>query len=428
METLTLPARPRRAVPPRLTKQPSLALLRAAGVGFVLAFFPVAVPCLFSPKATWLEAYTSLYRWDGEWYERIVSHGYQLPPEWEPGLCTSLAFFPGYPLTASLLQRVTGLDSILALLVTAQLACWGFWTVLLLLFHRWRVPVLGQALAVLVLGCQPGAFFLIASYSESLFLLTLLLYLSLFETRRPGMEVLGAVAGTVMTATRIVGAPLAIYPFARSVLYRERPRRMLLMLVLGGVAALGTLAFFGWCWLCLGRWDWYFAAEKIGWGVEPRYSAVFEARTYDLSAYWIRHSTTFLNIPWVNISMTNLLAVGFVVLILGELLLAWWRNGDTDWRGRAGYYLCGLFLFWSTVSGRAAFVPGRGRPMEGMLRYALPIVLLQVLAITRLLMQTGWPTGWRRIVPALAIVLVCAVALYCQTAYLRVFMRGGWVA
>src|SRR5262249_55788218 len=158
----------------------------------------------------------------------------------------------------------------------------------------------------LVLCSQPGAFFLITSYSESLFLLTLLLYLSLFETRRPGLELLGAVAGAVMTATRIVGAPLAIYPVARSALYREKPRRMLLMLLLGGVAALGTLAYFGWCWWCLGRWDWYFVAEKNGWGVEPRYSAVFEAQTYNLSRYWARHSTTFLNIPWVNVATTIL--------------------------------------------------------------------------------------------------------------------------
>ena len=86
-----------------------------------------------------------------------------------------------------------------------------------------------------------------------------------------------------------------------------------------------------------------------------------------------------------------------------------------------------MFLFWSTVSGRAAFIPGMGRPMEGMLRYALPIVLLQVLAITRLLMQTSWPTGWRRTIPALVVVLLCIVALCCQGAYLRVFMRGGSV-
>src|SRR5262249_23562192 len=109
-------------------------------------------------------------------------------------------------------------------------------------------------------------------------------------------------------------------------------------------------------------------------------------------------------------------------------VLAWVRSGGTDWRQRAGYYLCAMFLFWATVSGRASFEPGRGRPMEGMLRYALPILMLQLLTLTHLLMRTGGPAGWRRTALVTGVMLVCAVGLYCEVCCLRHFVRGGWVA
>ncbi len=108
--------------------------------------------------------------------------------------------------------RATGWPKEVATLAAAQLACWGFWTYVFLLFQRWRVPAKLAVLGCVLLVSRPAAFFLVAAYSEPLFLMSLLgfLYWSGAESR--AAPFLAALHGFVLTATRISGLPIVVWP------------------------------------------------------------------------------------------------------------------------------------------------------------------------------------------------------------------------
>ena len=56
---------------------------------------------------------------------------------------SNVAFFPAYPAIAALFRRAFSINSGAALLITAQLAAWGFWSYFFLFCQRWNVsPVL----------------------------------------------------------------------------------------------------------------------------------------------------------------------------------------------------------------------------------------------------------------------------------------------
>ena len=212
-ERMTLVGEP---VPPRtrpLTR--SLLLLRAAGAGLVLTLIPILLGMVLSRESFGSAAYLSLCRWDGGWYTTIADYGYHEYPEWRPGLQTNLAFFPAYPLLGRGIHWLTGLSFPFALLLGAQLASWGFWALLIHILQERKIPPGVIVASVLFLWTQPAAFYLVVAYSESLFLLALLAFVVGCEQPKPGWSFLGGMAGLVMTATRLVGIPLAFYPLAR---------------------------------------------------------------------------------------------------------------------------------------------------------------------------------------------------------------------
>jgi len=99
---------------------------------------------------------------------------------------SNTAFFPAYPAIAWILHRAIGVGVENALLITAQSAAWGFWTYFFLFLRTMELPASWQLLGALLILAHPAAFFLVAGYSESLFLMALLgfLYWSGMESRR----------------------------------------------------------------------------------------------------------------------------------------------------------------------------------------------------------------------------------------------------
>src|SRR5260370_8432821 len=87
---------------------------------------------------------------------------------------SSVAFFPAYPAIAALFHYGFNIDTRTALLIVAQLAAWGFWSYFFLLCKRWNISAPLQVCGALLILTHPAAFFLIAGYSESLFLMALL--------------------------------------------------------------------------------------------------------------------------------------------------------------------------------------------------------------------------------------------------------------
>ncbi|MGA7992580.1 MAG: hypothetical protein WCC53_14165, partial [Thermoanaerobaculia bacterium] len=173
-----------------------LALHAWAAVSVRIA--PLARPSPWGPDASAHAPYFA--RLDSGWYGDIARNGYPPPPP--PGAESSHAFFPLYPMTGRALRLLTGLDPLWAL----SLVSWLCFLVALPLFADEVRARLGPArvagpLAFLLL--YPVAFFYAAAYTESLYLLLVLLA---FRLTRAGRTAAALAVGFLLGLTRAPAA------------------------------------------------------------------------------------------------------------------------------------------------------------------------------------------------------------------------------
>ncbi|MFF6773736.1 hypothetical protein ACFY8W_09240 [Streptomyces sp. NPDC012637] len=217
--------------------------------------------------------------WDSNWYLGIADHGYTHehrdrltdPPR-------SLAFFPLYPALVKALAAVTpgsraSVGLVLAVLCSFA-AAWGVFAV----GDRLRGRRTGTLLAVLW-GATPVALVQWMGYTESLF--TALAAWSLYAVltgRWAWAAGLAAAAGL----TRPTGVAVAAAVCAAGLLAARRQGRAPLLAALA--APLGWLAYVGWVGVRVGRWDGYFAVQRV-WGNTWDGGAVTRARLRDHLVY-----------------------------------------------------------------------------------------------------------------------------------------------
>jgi hypothetical protein len=407
-----------------IRRAPSFAPL-LAGLAVTLLQIAMAIAML-APEGPFSARYSALVQHDSYWFKNIVDRGYQtiLPPiDHKVMEISNVAFFPAYPLIADLFAHAFKIDAKTSLLITAQLAAWGFWTYFFLFCRRWKIPSALQIAAALVIAAHPAAFFLVAAYSESLFLMALVGFIFWSTTKGKTAKLWAAAHGIVMSATRIVGVVCAAFPLVRA-LFKSgtrvlvEPRRWLRELgpatALTAVAACGGIGFFAYCHLRWGQWDIYMLTQAAGWGITPDYLAVFKPESY-------RWLVPALNDPTEasQLSMTvgALLLVGIVVC---EMIPAIRRRAGFP--VRAGIYFCAAVIYYLSVSGVACV------DMESMLRYELCVHVLIVLALLNFLRQFQTPPVLVRAFGIVAIALVSAAGLCVQGWYVWNFTRGNWVA
>lgn len=408
-----------------MTRLPRFLSPLLAGCGITLLQVIMAV-ALLAPEKPIPERYSALVQHDSYWFMNIINRGYQtiVPPiDHKVMEVSNVAFFPAYPAIAALLRNTFNITTGNALLITAQLAAWGFWTYFFLLCRRWKVPSALQICGTLLILANPAAFFLVAAYSESLFLMALLgfIYWSTAEGR--AARVLAAVHGMVVSATRIVGIVCAAFPLVRSAFQTGwrgllKPHKWLrengAAVGLTCVAACGGIAFFVLCQLRWGHGDLYMRTQAAGWGIVPDYFAVFRPESYR----WV---VPALNDPteMSQLSMT-LGAVLLVAIAVCELVPAIRRRAGLP--VRAGIYFCAATIYYLSVSGVACV------NMESMLRYAFSTYALIVLALLNFLRQFRTPPIWVRALGTATVALVSAAGLCVQGWYVWNFTRGHWVA
>ena len=408
-----------------MTRLPRFLTPLLAGCAVTLFQVVISV-ALLAPEKPLAERYSALVQHDSYWFMNIIDRGYQtiVPPiDHKVMEVSNVAFFPAYPAIAALLRNAFNINTATALLITAQLAACGFWTYLFLFCRRWKVAPSLQICGTLLILANPAAFFLVAAYSESLFLMALLgfIYWSTAEGRLA--KVVAAVHGIVMSATRIVGIVCAAFPLVRSAFqtgWREllKPRKWirenLSAVVLTFVAACGGIAFFVLSQLRWGHWDLYMLTQAAGWGIVPDYLAVVRPESY-------RWLVPALNNPteMSQLSMT-LGAVLFVGIAVGELIPTIRRTAGLS--VRAGIYFCAVTIYYVSVSGVACV------DMESMLRYGFSAYALTVLAFLNFLRQFRTPPVWVRAFGTAAVALISAAGLCVQGWYLWNFTRGQWVA
>ena len=403
------------------------ATTKAIFAGLLITLLQLAMAVLLlAPEGSLEYRYQTLVQHDSYWFANIVNRGYQtiVPPLSHKMMeVSNTAFFPAYPGVAAILHYGLGLETEKALLITAQSAAWGFWTYFFLFCHRWNLPVSLTILGVLAVLAHPAAFFLVAAYSESLFLMALLgfLYWSNAESRIS--KLLAAIHGAVMSATRIVGLPAALAPLVKRIwevgwhglkrvhdLFRTFGAAVLVSLG----AMFGGLAFFVYCQLRFGNWDIYMLTQQYGWAIEPDYLAVFRPSSYR----WLIPS---LANP-TEASQMAMTCGAIMLLLVGVVEFVPKTSRRATQSVRIPFYFAALVLFFVSVSGVACV------GMESMLRYEFCVHALIVLALLHYLHNVPLRSRLARASAMSAVALISIAGLGLESWYLWNFTRSNWVA
>jgi hypothetical protein len=425
------------------------ASLQCFIAALILTLAQVAIAVYVAAPREWPvgDRYGALIQHDAYWFANIVNRGYgtTVPPmDHKVMEVSNVGFFPAYPILSTFIGSIFHLNAYRALLFTAQLAALGFWFYFFLFCHRWKLSPALRFFGAAVIVAHPAAFYLIAGYSESLFLMTLVgfAYWSGAEGRRA--KIIAALHGFGMSATRIVGIPCALYPVVRAGFENglagiRDPRRWIQRygpaLAVSFAAMLGAISFFLYCQLRWSRWDMYMLTQKAGWGIRPDYLAFFKPENY-----------RWLIPPLGDTSLasqltTSIALVLFGVIALCELLPAVWRKVEAASRRffysgtrpevastfasrseRAGFYFCALVIFYISLAGVASV------QMESMLRYDFCVHAIIVLAFLHYLHQFRLPPLLVRAFGMAAVALLAAAGLSLQGWYVWNFTRGNWVA
>lgn len=380
-------------------------MARAArlALGFTLA--QVALALLVAPHTGSLrDAYLRLNQWDSLHYAEIAENGYHLPPggareamDVHTGKA-NVAFFPAYPLLVQALTHGTGISVWVSLLLISQLFCWVFWLYFFLLLQEFKLPSRDHLKVGFSVAVYPAAFFLAAGYSESLFLAALLGFIYWMEralSARSFEALLSGLHGFFLTASRLVGIPLAIYP-----LLRKGGK--------GGVAAFlaltGGAVFFLYCQIQFGSWDLYLKLQILGWGNQPDYLAIFYPSSY-IPRFFFEDTVTSMSRLSVPVCMAL-----FIWVFFQEKKQNWKKI-----RERLDLYGVAFLIFYISLSGKA------NANMDSMIRYTFPVIVVLALCLARLekrFLEEKPKVFW-------AWVLI-SVAIQIWMTFL--FTRGRWVA
>jgi hypothetical protein len=410
---------------PVMTGLPRFVMPLLAGIAVTLLQLVLAVG-LLAPEEPLADRYFALVQHDSYWFKNIMDRGYQtiVPPiDHKVMEVSNVAFFPAYPAIAALLQHAFNINSGTALLITAQLAACGFWVYFFLFCKRWNVPPVLQIGGTLLILTHPASFFLIAAYSESLFLMALLGFIYWSTAKGRTARALAGMHGIVMSAVRIVGIVCAAFPVVRSIFQNGwrgllKPRKWLHdnrgAVGLTIVAASGAIAFFAYCQLRWGHWDLYMLTQASGWGIEPDYLAVFKPENY---RWLVPAPNDPTEASQMSMTLGALLLVGVLIC---EVVPAFRRRACLPMR--FGIYFCAAVIYYLSVSGVACV------DMESMLRYEFCAYALIVLAFLNFLRQFRTPPVWVRASAMAAVALLSAAGLCVQGWYVWNFTRGNWVA
>lgn len=181
-------------------------------------------------------AFDGTDRWDAAWFLHIAEEGYSVG---DP----SAAFFPAYPGTIRILAFLTMGNTLAAALLVSNLSFLGALVVLYALTTREFSETVARR-TVIWAAVFPTSFFFLAPYSESFFLLAVLLT---FWFAREGLWTRAALAGSLAAGTRSIGIVLVPALLAELVSRRDREGIRASSIVAALVPAVGPVLYLvGW--------------------------------------------------------------------------------------------------------------------------------------------------------------------------------------
>lgn len=196
------------------------------------------IPLGYVPGSVPQSGWGLFAHWDGAWYLKIATEGYDYAKNVQLNSLYSIAFFPLFPLLIRGVMTL-GFSPEVAGVLVSNLAFLGA----LLLVYRWveqRHDINSARWATAVLAWCPYSLYGTAIYTEGLFLLVTTASLRAFEK---GQYVWAALWGAMATATRVTGVMLV--PTYVFVALRER--RPAIAYATALVTGLGLLLFIIYC-------------------------------------------------------------------------------------------------------------------------------------------------------------------------------------
>jgi Gpi18-like mannosyltransferase len=184
----------------------------------------------------WRAAFTAMERQDALWFLRIATTGYDAGDG-------SAAFFPLYPLVVRVVSWIVGGRPLLAATLVSNASFFGA----LLVLYDLTVREFSEAVArrtIVYMAVFPTAFFFLAPYSESLFLLlSLLAFREARRDRWPSAAVAGALAALTRSIGIVLVPALLIVAFER---YRVNGGRLGPRLAWASAVVIGPLTYLAW--------------------------------------------------------------------------------------------------------------------------------------------------------------------------------------
>lgn len=261
----------------------------------------------------------------------------------------------------------------------------------------------------------PACFFMVMGYSESLFMSALMgaiLFFRLgFAKQQNRFFSLAILGGIVLSATRLVGLPLFVYPgIARYSLDPSQPKKKDFWFVpFSLLFSAGGILFLIWCQYRFGYWDIYFRLQGLGWHNYPNYLAIFYPSSYLPKLFF---EDTVVSVC----RFSNLFVLVLFFYCLGLEQKSNWKTIRT----RLHYYLLAFLLFYIPFSGKA------NEHMDGMVRYNLPVFAVLVFVLAELHQEHHLLVRFRK--SKRWIVLGYVVALIFQLWMFHQIVKGAWVA
>jgi Gpi18-like mannosyltransferase len=152
--------------------------------------------------------YYRLLRWDSAWYASIVNEGYKY--NGNDLVQQPVVFYPLYPLITKALTIFSGIDSLVALLVVANVAA----VLSVLLLFKYVRQDYGDEIAFSTVGFLsffPTSVFLSAGYTESLALLLILCFFLLLKRKQFFLAAAFAGLASATRSTGLVLMPVIIW-------------------------------------------------------------------------------------------------------------------------------------------------------------------------------------------------------------------------
>lgn len=330
------------------------------------------------------------YRWDTTWYITVATQGYSAAPE-------AVVFPPLYPLLIRYLGQLVGRQYLLAALIISNAAYFGSLYMLYRMVEaRFSVPLARRSLVWLALF--PAAFYYLAGYNESLFLLLTLLTLSAAEDRR---WCLAGASLYLATLTRWNGVVLTV-PLLYEMLHGGdgklrplQPKQWYHSLVQLRAGALAVSA----APLAIGTQFLYLYLTDV---IPPTYA--YPRMWHSRIAWpWVSIAEAVPFLLGTDIHPTEGIGLIMLAFFLVLTLMAMRRLRPSWWL----FALISQIFFLSRVQGL--------RPLEGTLRYLA--VLFPIFVFLALRLKNGWISAGLQV-----------VFVMLQLLLLAVFIRWGWVA